>query len=209
VALYSDMKGGTTVVRLGIGALVVAGILGYMTYVEGTMALQSSATPETISLKKLIARGPDGNAHIIITDFALCENLVNQANERSKDVWTQVWIPVVPIDEVDPDARIPVTPRNVKALVFSTNVRNAIEVETRLAKPSIQGMVTNRISSLETKIRALLQQSYPDTDFDKCLIIQEGRAPFSVGLVFLTGAGAVLALLVAVALFLGAWLRRA
>ena len=45
-------------VRLGIGALVVAGILGYLTYTEGTMAMRSSAKPETISLKKLIARRP-------------------------------------------------------------------------------------------------------------------------------------------------------
>jgi hypothetical protein len=196
------------VVRFGIFALAAAGGLGYLTYIEGTMALQSSAKPETISLKNLIARGPDGNAHIILTDFALCDNMVHQTNDNNQNVWTHVWIPVVPIDEFHPDVKVPVTPRSVKALIFSTNIRNAVEVETRLNKPSIQGMVTNRISSLESKIRALLQQSYPDTDFDKCLIIQEGRTPSSAGLVFLTGAGALLALLVALALFLGAWFRR-
>jgi hypothetical protein len=62
-------------------------------------------------------------------------------------------------------------------------------------------LVTNRISSLEKEIRQLLEQNYPGTDFDACLIIQEGRKPYSrVGL-FAQGAGSALALLAAIGLF--------
>jgi hypothetical protein len=71
------------------------------------------------------------------------------------------------------------------------------ELENRLNKPKVQGMVTNRITSLDSKIRTLLQQSYPKTDFDKCLIIQEDRTPFNRSLVFAMGGGAILSLLLA------------
>ena len=188
--------------RLGIGALIAAAVLGYMTYTEGTLAMQSSAQPETITLKQLIARGANGNAHIVLTDFELCDNLVNQFNENNKAVWTHVWIPVVPKDEVDPKHKGPLTPNNVKALLFSTSITNEPEMEAKLNQPRVQGMVTNRITSLDPKIRNLLKQSYPGTDFDKCLIIQEGRAPFGFGLVALTGGGAVLALLIGVVLLI-------
>ena len=55
--------------RFGIFALIAAAALGYMTYVEGVLAMKSSEVPEEITLKKLIARGPDGNAHIIPDRF--------------------------------------------------------------------------------------------------------------------------------------------
>ncbi|MBI3410383.1 MAG: hypothetical protein HY040_18755 [Planctomycetes bacterium] len=191
--------------RVGIGLLVVAAILGFITYTEGTLAFQSSAQPEEISLRKLIERGPSGNAHILLTDFVLCDNLVHQYKGTNKDSWTHLWIPVVPIDEVNLAAKAPLNPNNVKALFFSINIRNNVELESRLNKPKVQALVTNQITSLESKIRNLLQQSYPGTDFDKCLIIQEGRTPFSRGIVYLFGGGAALSLLTGIGLFFVAW----
>lgn len=191
--------------KLVIIALVVAGALGFMTYTEGTLAFQSSAQPEEIALKDLIARGPGGNAHILLTQFALCDNLVHQFKENNKSVWTHVWIPVVPVEEAIAVGKGPLMPNNVKALFFSINIKNTSELEARLSKPKVQALVTNRIASLESKIRTLLQQSYPSTDFDKCLIIQEGRTPFSRETVYLFGAGAVASLLVAVGLLVVGW----
>jgi hypothetical protein len=191
--------------RFGIFLVVVAGFLGYLTYTEGSLAFQSSAQPEEISLKSLLARGAAGNAYIIVTDFELCDNLVHQFNERSKENWTHIWIPIVPADEVNRNDKAPLIPKNVKALFFSTKIRNEAELEAKLNQPKVQGMVTNRITSLETKIRNLLQQSYPETNFDTCLIIQEGRTPFSRGIVYLFGAGAAVVLIAGLAVLFIAW----
>jgi hypothetical protein len=194
--------------KFGIGALVVAAALGVMTYTEGTLAFKSSAEPEEISLKKLIDRGPDGNAYIILTDFVLCDNLVNEFNQSNKDRWTKVWIPVVTADEAALVPKGPLNPSKVKALFFSTKITNHQEIEARLHQPKVQAMVTNRIVSLDAKVRNLLQQSYPGTNFDECLIIQEGRTPFSRGVVYLFGVGAVVALAVGLGLLLLAWQRK-
>lgn len=192
--------------RTGFIALIVAGGPGYLTYTEGTLAFQSSEKPVEITLKELIAQGPDGDAHVVVTDFFLCENLAHQFQDKKPSVWTHVWIPAVPIDEVE--NKVGFNPTNVKALFFSTSIRNLTELEAKLNKPKVQGLVTNRISSLETKIRNLLRESYPGTDFDKCLIIQEGRTPFSRGAIYALGGGAALALLLAIGLFVAALSKR-
>ena len=123
--------------------------------------------------------------------------------KRITKTWTNVWIPVVPSEEGNQAAKAPLRPTNVKALFFSTKIRNETELRSRLNEPRT-ALVTNRILSLDTEIRDLLQKSYPDTDFNKCLIIQEGRTPFSREVVYMLGAGAGWALL-SLGVFLAAW----
>ena len=72
---------------VGICLLVVG-------FKEKEIAGMASKVPEEISLKNLIARGPDGNPNIILTDFVLCDNYVYKT--RGTAFWTNAWIPVVP-----------------------------------------------------------------------------------------------------------------
>src|SRR5262249_14497219 len=81
--------------RLGIALIVGGCILGYFTIQEGRLAATASATPQEITLQQLIARGPAGNAHIILKDFDFCDNLVYQESEHGT-TWLKVWVPVVP-----------------------------------------------------------------------------------------------------------------
>ena len=101
---------------------------------------------------------------------------------------------------MNPNAKEPPNPADPKALLFSTSIRTQAELEAKLNQLKLQALVTNSIKSLEPKIRALLQQSYPRANFDTCLIIQEGRTPSSRGLLYGTGAGAVVCLCVGLAL---------
>jgi hypothetical protein len=195
-------------VRLGIVALVGAGILGYMTYTEGTLASRSSGQPEEFTAKQLIARGTEGNANVIVTDFVLCDNLVHQFNQNSPNSWTDVWIPIVAKDEAGEPNVGPITPKRVKVLFYSTRIHSQNELESRLNQPRVQGLITNRITSLAPKIRDLLQQNYPETDFDTCLIVQEGRSPWGMGGVLLLGGAAFACVLIAVGFFVGAAVRR-
>jgi hypothetical protein len=193
-------------VRYGIFALIGAAVLGYMTYTEGSLAFNSSPEPEPITLKNLLARGAEGNAYILLTDFVLCSNLVYKS-KNNKD-WTNVWIPIVTREEVDPRQKEPPQPKEVKALFFSNRIDGQAALETRLNQPKVQAMITNRISSLENDVRKLLQEAYPGTDFNTCLIIQEGRTPHSRGAVYAMGGGAGLALLLGIGLVAKGWLGK-
>ncbi len=182
-------------VRIGVILLVVAGFLGVFAWKEGTLAAQSSAAPEEIGLKNLIARGPNGNANVVVTDYIMCKNFTYQYQKNNPNSWTEIWIPIVPLDSVDlKKLKEPPSPANVQALFYSKRVHGQGDLN-RLDVPRTQGLVTNRITSLESKIRDMLRQTYPGTNFDKCLIIEEGRAPTSWQLVILAGGGAGVAAL--------------
>jgi hypothetical protein len=73
-------------------------------------------------------------------------------------------------------------------------VSNENELIQKLAVPQLRGMVTNQIKSLNAKERELLQKHYPGINFDRCLIIDEGREPTSSGLIalYLAGGGGLI-----------------
>jgi hypothetical protein len=162
-----------------------------------------------ISLKQLIARGPEGNPNIILTDYVIDKKAgVVESKERSK-TWTKVWVPAAPKDEVTvfPDGRADFP--NVRAILMSTHVSNETELATRLQKDRLPGMVTNRVTKLGPTEKRLLRESYPNTDLDRCLIIEEGREPSGVGKVMALGAAGVILVLAGIgALIVGIVRRR-
>jgi hypothetical protein len=177
--------------RIGIGMAVGGVILIGWGVMEWRLGRGASATPERISLKQLIARGPEGNPNIILTDFVLCQNIVvTEKNGR----WDNIYIPVIPADEAQQGAA-PLRPTNVKAVLFSLNVHSEAEIATVLDKKELPALVTNRIRSLGSEEKDLLQKNYGGIDANTCLIIQEGRKPFSgTLLVVIFGGGTVLLL---------------
>ena len=177
--------------RIGLGLLVAGGICLFIGFMEAHLRGESSATPEEISLKALLARGGSGNRNIILKDYQLCENYVY---EEKNNAWTGAWVPVVPSDEVA-RAGQPFRPTNVRALIYSGHVRSGRDVETLLGQPRLKALVTTGIMSLGSEEKNLLQSSYPGTDFAQCLIIQEGRTPFSKPVLFLLFSGGVVGLL--------------
>jgi hypothetical protein len=177
--MFNRFLFGVAVTLIGFGA-ASAGLL------ERTVALRSTQTPEEISLEKLLARGPSGNPNIILTDFALCKNFVYELGQQPR-----VWIPVVPGNINDP----PPQPTRVHALLFSTNVQNQKELQQRCAQPKLPVLVANKLTVLLDE-RGLLETSYPETNFDRCLFLEEGREPSSQTkwmLMIGGGAAAVLA----------------
>jgi hypothetical protein len=178
---------------------VLFSILTFASISEGLIALQCSAQPEDFSLKDLLARGREGNPHVRVGGFAVCDKYVHKTNNKSPG-WTQVWIPVVPVEEAIGGGRTAPTPEKIKCLFFSTSISNARELESRLGREQVEGLVNTR-TTIGGDVRRLLQDAYPGTDLDKCLIFQEGRAPFSRGLLCSMAAGAVISLLAAGVLF--------
>jgi hypothetical protein len=173
---------------------------------EWRLASGASARPEEISLRDLVARGPDSNPNIILKDFALSDDFVHEYDEKlgPNSSWTKVWIPAYVPGAAPPAQRpggFPFNPQPqqqpagpIQAIILSTHVHNEADIQTRCAVPKLRAMVTNRIQSLGSEEKRLLQQSYPGTNFDKCLIIEEGREPASVGFLFLLFGGGLLLL---------------
>jgi hypothetical protein len=151
-----------------------------------------SAAPERISLKQLIARGPEGNPNIILTEFELCDNYVC---ETKHGAWTGVYVPVVPADEASP---VPKALRHTiepGAVLFSRNVHREGDIVTVFGEPELPALVTNRVRSLGPGEVRLLRDAYPWMDAEHCLIIEEGKTPMSGGFVgLMVGGGALLLL---------------
>jgi hypothetical protein len=183
---------------VGIGLLVWGGM-------EWNLGRGASSKPERITLKQLITRGPEGNPNIILTEFELGGDFVI---ETKNGAWSGVYVPAFPAGEPKPVTGPGQPPAAVKAVIFSLHVHNEAEVSTVLAKRELPALVTNRIKSLGSEEKRLLQNQYGGgIDVNKCLIIQEGRTPMSGAVLALIFGGGALALLgavgVAVAGFLG------
>jgi hypothetical protein len=183
-------------IRASIGCLVIGVVLTYFSVKEWRLSRASSASPEEITLKALIARGPRGNPNIILTEFVPCPNIVYQSYQTGKhgDNWTKVWVPILPEDEgIAQIKQGPNTITNFQAIIVSTNAKNELELGRRLDQPKLRSMVMNELHSLGSEEKKLLAQSYPNTDFSKCLIIEEGREPAGSVSVFLLTAGSGMA----------------
>jgi hypothetical protein len=169
---------------LGIG-LIVWGV------VEWRLGAGASATPEPITLKQLIARGPQGNPNILLREYELGDDCV--INTRN-GAWNGVYVPVFPAGEANVPGGFRGQARPVKAVIFSLNVHNDAEIGTVLRKPELHALVTNRIRSLGSEERNLLQQKYGGIDVNTCLIIQEGRTTMGVATLALMFGGGILLL---------------
>jgi hypothetical protein len=175
------------------GGLVLGGLN------ELKLVNASSLKPETISLKRLAERGPQGNPNIILTDFRLSKNFVYETRTnwgQKAERWESVRVPIVPRDEgllglFGANA----AGRDIPAIIFSKHVGSKAEL-AKLAVPQLRGMVINAITWLGADQLKLLQQSYPGIDFERCLIIEERHKPASAELLsFYLGGGGVLALI--------------
>lgn len=189
-------KGSYITFRISI-ALVVIGIVAVVYGIkEKMLADASSDKPEVISLKKLIERGPDGNANVIVTDFQLCSNFVKAfktvAGQATDDPWTKVWVPAIP--RIGILGFIKDVPGNqIHAIIYSTHVGNQDDLHRVLSVSQLHGMVVNRITSLSSKEKEILQNRYTGIDFDRCIIIEEGRTPLNADVLSLAiGGGGML-----------------
>ncbi|HWG46827.1 MAG TPA: hypothetical protein VN688_28955 [Gemmataceae bacterium] len=173
----------TLMIFTGMGALACAtfGIDGYRT------AERSSHEPEEISLRDLIKRGPEGNPNIILTDFSIFEDYVYQ-KKRLSGKWTKVWVPIIPTDEETAGVDSPA----IRAFLFSEDIGSDREVRMRFGRPRLRGMVNPHAPKPGFFGERLLKKSYPGTDPNKCLIIEEGKEPASTLKLTLLGVGSVL-----------------
>ncbi len=174
---------------IGLICIVAGPAIAYLGWNEKKVADSSTQSPEEISLKDLIARGPNGNPNIILTGFEPCTNYVVTMKGNT---WNSAWVPIV----VGVPGQNAEKTTNASALVFTLNARDEGSLYGLVGVPKLKALVTNNLMSIGSEEKKLLQQSYPGTDFAKCLIIQQGREPAGALQVWgMIGGGAVLAVI--------------
>jgi len=191
---------------IGIFLVIVGIVLIVVGIKERGLAGAASKDPEEISLKNLIARGPDGNPNIILTDYIMCDAAVYTTKDPTMTRWESVWVPAVPREPMHQGLPAAPRPPQVQALLFSINARNEADLHRIYSQPKLRALVTNRIVSLGSKESNLLNQSYPGTNFSQCLIIQEGREPAGAAkLMLMIGGGSLATLAGLVVLGIGVY----
>jgi hypothetical protein len=171
------------------GAMVFAGIQ------QMRLASVAKAEPQKISCAKLMASGPGDNAHVVLTDFIMVNSAFVTETGKSGGRWKNVWVPVMPVDgeyrdqiaslikssgSLPPNGVMP-TPRDIRVIVNSSKVASESELGALADQDTIQGMVVNTVSSLGSKQKRILADSYPGVNFDNVLILEHGRTPWGAG----------------------------
>jgi hypothetical protein len=193
--------------RLILAALIGGGVLMYFAYQEWRVGSGAASAPEDIKLADLIARGPTGNPYVRVSDFDTGNNFVYQEGNAGGS-WETVWVPaaaIAPGAATDqPEADI----KNPQVIIKSKHVHSESELAPLLQRPTLDGLVTNRIESLGSEEKKQLTSQYPGVDFDKCLILDEGRKPSGLTSVALMGGGGLILFLGSGAFAIRGWTRR-
>ncbi len=189
---------------IGATAAIAGGVMVFLGIKDYNLTAVSSKEPERISLKSLIVRGPDSNPNIILTDFAPCDNFVY---ETKNGRWNKAWVPIVPREDLAPGQMSGGKPQAVQAIMVSMKAHNQDELYNRVGQAAVRGLMLNRVESLGSQERNLLQESYPNTDFSRCLIIQEDRAPAGPTFLVIMISGGLVATIVGLGLLALAFYR--
>jgi hypothetical protein len=173
--------------------LVASGcLMGYYGIQEFRLTRKATKTPEDLTLQQLIARGPEGNAHVRIRDFVLGENFVYLKDSRN-DVWQVVWAPAGP-RQTSPEVPRLTVPDPLRVIIKDPTARSEHDIWALAQQPYLQGMVINQIESVGSKEKEVLQRDFPRTDWESCLILEVGRKPSGGGRVFIMLIGSVILL---------------
>jgi|GEM_PF-4881103 len=181
---------------LGIGLPIFGSVFVWKGLQERDVARDWSATPETMPVSKLIARGPEGNANVILTDYVAIKPYVIQRGRRNS--YSGTWVPIVPKDATQPNGPGG-PPKAVKVFVYSTKVRDPDEVYQRLSSPQLPVMVSNKMVTPNSGAMDELEENFPQTDFSTCIFVYEGREPASETTSMLVIGGGIAAVLIGIA----------
>jgi hypothetical protein len=146
-------------------------------------------------LKQLVEKGYGANNFIVLKEFLYSNDFLYKPLRANvpDGAWDSAWTPVlVPGQPFDKAAKF-------QAILFWPDVRSKAQYDEFLQQQKLKGMVINEVQSLTSEQKNLLKETYPETDFDKCLIIEVGREPGGIFKVILFFAGAILLLIGGVA----------
>ncbi len=179
--------------------LMLAGLCAMFGVREYVLAAHSSQQPEEISLRDLIKRGPQGNPNIILKDFSIFEDYVY---EKRFGEWKRVWVPIVPAGGDD----LVSSKLAIRAFLYSEELRSDKEVRQRFGKPKLRCMINPEAPKPGIIGSMLIAKSYPGTNSEHCIIIEEGKEPASPLKLSLYATGVVFFIGLCPMIWVSAWL---
>jgi hypothetical protein len=208
-------------IGLGIGAALLA--LGVK---EVRLANAAAASPQRITCRELAESGPGANAHVILTDFVVAKNGAYYKSNKDQADWTTIWLPLLPrggaasavaakpsigvtlASQITTKAGAGASSANggIQILLKSNHIHTQGELTPLYYQREIEGMVVNCVDSVGSKEMDVLRIQYPNTDFSKCWILEEGRKPATLATRIGLLSGGAASMLFALALF--AWRPR-
>ena len=181
--------------RMSIACLIGGAVLGWFAIKEMRLKAGASAAPQEITLKQLIEKGCESNNFIILKEFVYSQDMLYKPLRASspEGAWDSAWTPIhIPGEKADKSAKF-------QAILFWPDVRSKAQYDEFTQQQTLKGMVINAVQSLTTEQKDLLKGTYPETDFEKCLIIEVGREPGGTFKIILFFAGAAMLLIGGVA----------
>jgi hypothetical protein len=188
--LSGPQRGAFIIGSVALVGCVIAGVIGFVKAGDAMKMGEVSAEPEEMTLAQLIARGPDGNPNVRVTDLDMDKYYVGWGKKDAAgqaESFQHVWIAARPRGE-GPD--VP-----VRVLVKNTQVKDREGVLAFAGTKYMKALVINKIDHpLPDEIK-VLKAKYPGTDFDKVILLEKDRAPpskyASVAAIICIAAGAV------------------
>jgi hypothetical protein len=157
-------------VFFGILAVLASALFTFIFWRSKVAAGEVTETPQPYTLQQLVDRGPDGNPHVSISGFAYSqEYLFVKPNANSK-IYSRVWQPVFPSGSGGQPGSIPV-------LLKIMSVNNPEDMARFASRSTVKGLIINGKTSLDAKERGMLSGRWPNTNFDKVILIEVDREP--------------------------------
>ena len=199
--------------RIILLVIILGGVLAFFGVQEMRLARVAKPDAQTVSCAKLIANGVGDNAHVSLTDFIMVPSAFVYETGKSGGAWRSVWVPVVPVDGdyhkkvvamIERSGGNPAAlsaanlprPDDIRLIVKSNKVADEAALDALASQDTLNGIVINTISSLGSKQKKILADSYPGVNFDNVLILEHDRKPTSTGKsVGMIGGGGVISLL--------------
>ena len=211
--------------RIMLALLIGGCVLAFFGIQEYRVSMGTSAEPELVDLHALETGAEISNNHVKVGEhvavFGACvyeyeESSLGGMNDSSKV--THLYYPIIS-DEHDffqainrlaekygdpfdaPDAEWPDIDEFavlVKTKRFSTigSIPDGLQDEGE-----VQGLVVNRISSLDSEEKQLVNQSFPRLDLNKVLILEQDRHPASLAKSLGMIAGGMVMVLISIGSF--------
>lgn len=188
--------------------LLVAGgcVLGWMGIQEYRVSRGTSAEPQLVDLAKLESGSAPGNNHLKIEKhwavypaaiYSYSKSKYDKSEPKPATSVSFAYYPVISTDhpfvgelmlyalrqkaakKKAPGGPVP-TIKKFKILVKTKRFKTIGDIPQELkVEDSLQGLVINKIKSLDKKEAELIKQSFPSMDLDEILIVEDGREPSS------------------------------
>jgi hypothetical protein len=173
VANYFSKNALFPVIFCALGFLLPWGIYEYL------VTRNASSTPQRIAANELSEKGPGNNYHVIVTG----------ASPQTPFVWTRTTqTPGSPQKHVAYlGFFVPLDARGDGSfrVLLKSDLTDEDKFKEVLRRGEYHGTIMNSVESLSEKEQDALRKHYPNTDFSKVWIIEEGREPRSPLIVLL------------------------